>query len=1128
MRDKHKLLRQLFRGAEAPRSGNEAVVIRQSRALRILNDLRSSRPPHEYSAIVSSFHSAAPATSRALFSLGAPKASNLVWMYEPFVPLSLDKELLWAEQWLLGKAGKINGFKRIAEQLQVLVLEDSLGVAKVVLDDFIRNSGWSLWAIELRIALLQLSDGMAAQQEWISELQESARNSIPGLLFQIYEDRNDETFSYDGFYEKCMNSLPRFTSLAAWLPDYLMYRALSHIENAVTTCPRILVRDITSSLIDYYESVIETIAYIEGDSELVALHPTAIRLVSALINDGYQDHRLFKFRQALSATFPIEDEIQARPSELLSGLYPGVTNEISSCLPVKVASNLHQCQEKGAAEFERVGEVVKWGLNLRSLDIGSAVALSAITATGSIDRERILPLGLTQLSGSFCIDDVATLSKDASTSLLRTYLSQRNFHLDDAQLPLLGLQALNKGAQVAGPMQLWLAKQLLEMQRFDELLEQTASLRGQSQYWARECAKLDVVVFIKQGRLKEAISLLEDWFRKNWRYALEFSADHLFNERSWPHFKDLDAVEVGLVSHYEFESKGSASVHYICKMACRKFWKTGTQDQVVEEFNSASDVRKAQLIAFLRDVWVDQNLAMCHEFDSTAKVRDERMSVLQLLLGWEKERASEYAEAIKEITLDQILRKGLDRIDQTRIFVNESAISRWAEKELEQDYERWRRLGESRSGGHAVDDMLRQYVIDPTNDEVLKEFASGKPTAADALLIDIIARFFKRFLSDPTDGLDTYLSVRIRHGSLRGTILGPLEEQGLFYSTSGFSREAFESRWDNILQLPRAEKEALLSTIQEFSKDVRQIVDDFVNQRVQIRREKKPYGAFDQVISPLFAKLIAASFAERPPSFGSFLSNGYFVFWKCIEIGLDNLRQYAHEDLAGALYGRVDRLINDLRLLGPEYLPLITMLTTASTMIKSQCDTVADWFRLPSMVAGERYKLADAIEIASTATKNVHRAFPARIDVKSLPADSLLLTPSALSVLMDCLFVIFENAWKHSGMAAELLPIELSAEFDSEARLLTLKACSDLSEERLRMLQGGGLIALRTKYLGELPVDLISVEGGSGFPKLSSMTRSVPRDVCMSPFDFGIEGDRWFTRLVVPLYEREGAFEAYE
>lgn len=1112
-------MRKMFRNAEA---------LRHPRTTAVLSQLRASRPPHEYPIILKALRTAAPRSSPTLFALGPRSTSELVWSREALLPLPLENELLWAKHWLAGQAGRINSFRNIAAQLQELVLSGDLYEAKDQLDGYVHSSGWSLWAVELRAALLQLADGSAAQRAWLNELQTKAVNSIPGLLFQIFGDRNDDTFSYDAIYGKCKNSFPRFEPLAPWLVDYLNYRALSYVDDPMNGFPGILSRDISSSLIDYYESIIETLTHIESDADLISLRPTAAQLVSSLLGDGFQDHRLHKLSFALYKTFPANTEIQEQPSAPYRTLYPGTSEFSGSQLPADIASSLRQCQNEGASAYELIGKMLKWGLNLRGLDIGPAVALFAIAVTSSIVQKRTLPISIALLSESICIDDITAFSEETSRHLVRAYLSQRGKHLDDNQLLMPSSWEFQSTLPIVGLIHLWLAQLLLDAEQYEELSEVTDFLRDKTPYWERQCAKLDVAKFAKRGYLSEAIKLLEDWFRRDYRYALEFPSDILFTGRKWSSFKDMDPVEVGLVAHYEFEARGSAGVGYICKMACRKFMQTKMREGVSDEFESSSKSRKAQLVAFLRDVWIEQNMAMCHQFESTAQVRVERMSVLQLLLSWEGERAAEYAEAIKELTLDQTLQQGLERIDQTRVFVNESAITRWAEKELEQDYERWRKLSEPSSEGRAVDDLLRKYALDPENIEILKEFANGEPTTADALFIDIIDRFFKRFLLDPTDGLDTYLSVRIRHGSLRGTILGPLEEQGLLYSTSGFSLEAFEKHWNDVLRLQDTDKAILLTSMQEFSTDIRQMVDEFVDHRIQVRSSEKPDGAFAQVVSPVFAKIFAASFAEQPVTFQAFLSSGYFIFWKLIEVGLADLRKSVSEGLATALHDRVDKLITDLRTVGQRYLPLITTLTAVSTMTKSQCDTVAEWFQLPSAVSGEMYQLPDAIGIAAAATRNVHRAFTTEVNITSLPDSSLPLTTSALAVLMDCLFVIFENAWKHSGMAAELPSIEMCAEFAAAPRLLTLVVRSPLSLARRQVLMGGQLDSLRTKYLGELPVELISLEGGSGFPKLARLTRPVPRSVCPVPFDFGIEKGQWFTRLTVPLYEREGAFEAYE
>ncbi|PWE16079.1 hypothetical protein DF183_04965 [Alcaligenes faecalis] len=1040
--------------------------------------------------------------------------------------LGLELELEWASIWLSKHAAKLNIYRAAAIKIQSQVLSNDLLPALTTLDSFIKKYGWSFWAVELRAALVQLLEGTDSQRAWISELQSKTVNSIPGLLFQILGDRNDDSFSYEAVYRKCMNSFPRFEALAPWLVDYLRFRALGNIGEPLSALPNILCRDISSSLIDYYEDLIVVLIHIEGQPELMDFRPVALRLVTNLRSKGFLDHRLEKLEHILRGTFVNVQITQAPPNEF-ENFYTGSSASKNTTLPPNVSEALAQCQTEGAAANEVVGEMLKWGLNFRSLDIGPAVAVYALNITSSFQGERVLPLHVALLTRSFCIDDAAALGPASAKALLHQFLRQYNVEFNTESICAFADPKAQANFPPDSQVKLVAALELLDAERYEELALLTNKLRNRGPFWERQCAKLDALSFIMEENLPRAIDLLEEWIRRNKRYALELPSEVLFNANTWSQLRNLDVIKVGIVAHYEFEANGDDNVGYICKMACRAFLQNGLRERVANDFETASEVRRAQLITFMRDVWVEENLSMCHQFESTAQVQDERMAIIQLLLVWDENHSPEYAEAIRQITLSQTLQRGLERIDQTRVFVNESAISRWAEKELEQDYERWRRLAESSSGARAVDDILRQYVLDPSNQALLLELTSGKPTASDAVLLDILDRLYKRFLLDPAEGLDAYLSVRIRHGSLRGTILGPFEEQGLLFS-SEFSEDAFDARWGEQLWLTYQERSTLIPHLQSFSADVRHIVDEFIDEHIQVQSEDKPLGAFPSVVAAQAAKLIVLALADRPLTFGAFLNVAYAIFWQIIQIQLNKLRSQVSDRVVNEIRARTEALIKEIRGLGPKYLPLITTLTTASTTTKSQCDAVADWFRLPSYADGESYELRDAISIASAATRNVHRSFTAEIDTTRLPVHTLPLTTSALSVLMDCLFVVFENAWKHSGLFGDLPTITLAAEYEPTHRLLILRVASALSPDRKKDLLSGELTRLHQKYLGTLPLELVRKEGGSGFPKLAKLARATPAEICATPFDFGIEGDSWFTQVSVPLYERNGAFDAYD
>lgn len=1094
-----------------------------------LSQLRASKPSSEFAKILAALKAAAPISHLNLTALGARHAWDLVWNRGALIPLDLKSELEWAALWLRGHSGRINDFRSIVGRIEALVVKGDEPSALAMLDAQVKARGWSLWAVELRAALLQAIGGTNSQRAWLTALQEQSKNSISGLLFQVFGDRNDDTFSYDAVYGKCQNSFPRFEALAPWLVDYLGFRSLGHVSNARKAFPGVLARDITSCLLDYYESVIECLSYLESDEQMMELRGAGNALIDALLADGFTDHRLKKLRV-------LSSDADLPTGQFGAPIYPAWLQDFYKYKPLgagqgkfaDICADVDTCIKEGAAAYELVGKLLKWGMNYKGLDVGSAIAVSSLYASTRLPRKP-LPLGLSWAHSSIALDDAAACGSNTARRILRAAFGDLDDTADMGDvLATIGVGTLVDRFAEPGAIHLWWAFELQRSPHLEELKKLLAWLKSQGGFWRRKASVIEVDILRESGDLDAALTEAERWFRVEPKFAYEFPSKEIFEGRNWRTWKHLDLVTVANVAHYAFSATGVASIAYICKMACRTYLESGRRDAVVAEYESADDTRKEQLVTFLRDVWIEENLSMCHRFQSTAEVRVERMQVLQLLIQWDGRRASEYAEAIKALTFDQTLQTGLERINQTRVFVNESAITRWAEKELVQDYERWRRLAESTAGGRAVDDIIRQYASDPANDETLTAFADGKPTAADAMLIDVVGRLFTRFLSDPIDGLDTFLSLRIRHGSFKGTLLGPFEEQGLLYGTSSnFSDEAFRSRWAESLLLPEADMDTLVREVQSFSKDIRGYIDDFVNERIQIARPGKPQGVFLPQLSPRMAKLLAASLAERPLNFAAFLSATYFVFWKLLEQSLNSLRSEILDDLSTRIRTRIDQLIQAIRARGPRCLSLVTTLTTVSTTTISQCESVAEWFRLPAAVAGEKVELDDAIEIAAAATRNVYRAFGAEISVCCLPAVRLPLTTTALATITDCLFVAFENAWKHSGLGSTLDYVAVEATYDTKSSILTLGIRSRLSDERRAQLLDGELTQLRQKYLGELPLDLVSIEGGSGFPKLSRLSRSVPLEVNGEPFTFGVDELGWFTTVSIPVYEHEGVYEAY-
>ncbi len=118
----------------------------------------------------------------------------------------------------------------------------------------------------------------------------------------------------------------------------------------------------------------------------------------------------------------------------------------------------------------------------------------------------------------------------------------------------------------------------------------------------------------------------------------------------------------------------------------------------------------------------------------------------------------------------------------------------------------------------------------------------------------MVSLVLTEFPLSTTHGLDCYLSMRVRHGTLSGQLRSPLEEQHLITQRESGSQEYKPNEyWPN--RLPevsperRSKVEERLST---FSKSYDDFIDRIANKLIQIRSKDKPEGLFDVFVLNVF------------------------------------------------------------------------------------------------------------------------------------------------------------------------------------------------------------------------------------------------------------------------------------
>jgi len=344
------------------------------------------------------------------------------------------------------------------------------------------------------------------------------------------------------------------------------------------------------------------------------------------------------------------------------------------------------------------------------------------------------------------------------------------------------MTALEGGEQlfsVEGYPFFWLLKTLIDQGNLDKAGKLLDVTDGFSPKWKLDASKAKIAYLVELERYEDAIDLSLDLILSKEAIPTELPNDKLFRRKKWRHFNGINYFKLALIAHFSCANKENSDAKYFCRVSCRTLMVSGEMGNIVGLLEDSDPKNRVILISFLRDVWVEDNLTHAG-FSTTQAIRQERIRVLQVLLQFDSDQENEYANEIKTLTFDELMWRGIRQVNETRIFVNESAITRWAEKELHDDFSRWRKITQlDQEPENIVDDLLRQYLSGVETENLKYSFGDSKSTEADVIIYGIANRLLERFLFDAADGLDSYLSSRIRHGTLKGTILGPLEEAGL-------------------------------------------------------------------------------------------------------------------------------------------------------------------------------------------------------------------------------------------------------------------------------------------------------------------------------------------------------------
>jgi hypothetical protein len=488
-----------------------------------------------------------------------------------------------------------------------------------------------------------------------------------------------------------------------------------------------------------------------------------------------------------------------------------------------------------------------------------------------------------------------------------------------------------------------------------------------------------------------------------------------------------------------------------------------------------------RILFFLQNVCVLDVLDHSVEYESTDDIENERIAICQMLLELDSDNASAYSEEIFRLIQTGLVRKALQHLDESKVSIDERGIMQSLDKSFRDRYERY-------AGFLKLSDRQREAFrvngIDLSNERNIIVLTDASRVQFEELFSDLKTRF----ISSNEHGLDSYLSVRIRHGTLSGQIRSQFEKENLITRKNAVDGVYDQdSHWrERVFQnYPLQIEVSAVDLLRNFSQRVDAIIETVKDKWVQVKgAANEDQGLFDydyseEDIVSLYVRTISAG------SYDDFINTIFEELWERTGKNLDRVVTKIRTDLSSQLTSALDLLASRMFLLHEDirHSPFSDAIIRCRTRIQNEIEAIAAWFRIPNETSLGDFTAGVLVE---TAVATVTKCFPTYRFVPRVAVESgIVFKGSALVPLGDVMFILLGNVIKHSRADS----IEASIEIQTLAERVILSVENSLNSD-VDILE----VVSSTRAAHELKGAILLTgatrrEGGSGYHKLHKLLR---------------------------------------
>jgi hypothetical protein len=843
---------------------------------------------------------------------------------------SLDNILRWRCATLLHFSDRINAFLTRASQFDAAILSGQLEAADLIVKSIPGQFGVSLWWVTARLQVAGFAGGLTMLRDTASKIDNETDNAFVQAFVSVISEKLESTTSPESIKETldqiCALTPERRTPTARAFVDHFRFHADSFEVDRVVDFQDVLCRDSDLPIIDQFISFVRISQLISATPNiryLPILRQCVARLASSVddirlnLLSTYLTGRSVPTTNAPNAALPsaIDTYTRGRYAETIALSIREISQgtEVLEFYELCAKSMLYIEQSPSTLDLKRgrishdilfaLFELLENGPD--SLRAAATLRRCAFVMENSRFATQLAALVTRQTMSTSCVNSsVLFLLNSASVTprfaeifpdldvrerfiskldpiwsaspSVRLFSRTGDVILDIHPLRSGKYQARRAMANGDHALAIEIYRRTLRLATpaMPVALEIAGDLFRAYVEVNRPADALEVLVESHTARPlgptdKRLVQLLSQHPRKVFT--------HIFDRLAWPLAFYLVSIagdaRPGDLTRKQFGAYDDFMArHHVTRPTQLPF----------SQWSDPSD--ECQLICFLRFVCVPEVMDSSLSFSSSEEVEKERISVCQALLQLDPNSSDVYSQEIARRTQTMMVRRALTYLGDSKIYVDTDGIIKSLDRAFRSRCERFLLLVTLAEGHRrlvvfkSLDQDTNKPVVD-FRDLALYHFA------------ELFTELKSRFISSNEFGLDSYLSVRIRHGTLSAQLRRSFEREKLITQRNATTNEYEPNvHWtDWLIPAPSdARRDPCLEAFNVFSRTVDSIIDDVKQNWIQVRSTAKLTGMFDFSYSATELDVLYKAVAPAK-DFEAFTGGCIADLWKRTERSLENI-----------------------------------------------------------------------------------------------------------------------------------------------------------------------------------------------------------------------------------------------